>query len=405
MKFKLSIIAAFLVATFSCQNDLTSIPDVVSNVDSTSLELVWEKPLDSNFQKIQIYPFPIGENIIHTYDWYLSPTKFGQLLVYSNGKTGEEIKRINFNDLIFPPQTKVYEDKLVYTSAKSVTILDPIIEQFKRIYTTQENRLLFGDRFQMYKDLIVTNENTFQAGDSLDRIILANVRTGTGKTVYAVKQNTSRSYFFNNPQIWIDEVGDTILTVGRELINSGISPANLLSYNVSKDKVLFDLTFPYGTEKVAENFICSKNKIYLKKGVVGVTCVDGKTGKSIWSQTIYDARLGGPYMYLFDDKLIAYASVPNKRLLCFNADIGTLLWTNNDVPFIAHDISLLLIDNILYFGEGDYIYGIDKNTGSLLKKQRITNGKNHLISNISYSEKNKLIYAIDSNFIKALRIK
>lgn len=102
---------------------------------------------------------------------------------------------------------------------------------------------------------------------------------------------------------------------------------------------------------------------------------------------------------------MVYSPAYKKRLLCFNADTGTLLWLNNDVPFFKDDTNVILIDNILYFGKDDYIYGVDKNTGELVKKQRVTNGKNHLISNLSYSEINKLIYAIDSNFIKAFRIK
>lgn len=402
MKFKLFVLSCFVIAILSCQNKMPILPDTNNStkVDSLSLELVWEKPLDSNFQKIQIYPFPIGEKIIHTYDWGLS-----QLLVYRNGKTGEEIKRIYYDQLIYPKKAKVFEDKLVYTSAKFMTVLDPNIEHFINIYASQERRLLYGDRFQMFKDLIVTNEDTFQAGDSLDRIIMANVKTGTSKTAYSFKKNKSRNYFFNNPQIWIDEVGDTILTVGRELYNYASAPANLLSYNISKNKVLFDIVFPYNTENVYDNFICSKNKIYLIKAVRGVTCIDGKTGKSIWSHTIENDNNGGVQMYLFDDKLVVYSPAYKKRLLCFNADTGTLLWLNNDVPFFKDDTNVILIDNILYFGKDDYIYGVDKNTGELVKKQRVTNGKNHLISNLSYSEINKLIYAIDSNFIKAFRIK
>lgn len=100
-----------------------------------------------------------------------------------------------------------------------------------------------------------------------------------------------------------------LLAVGREVINYASVPANLLSYNISKNKLLFDLTFPYNTENIYDNFIRRKSRIYLKKGVTGVTCIDGKTGKFIWLHTIENDNNGGVQMYLFDDKLVVYSPI------------------------------------------------------------------------------------------------
>ena len=401
MKFKLFIFALFALELLSCKQEVFYNPNLESNanIDSLSLELVWEKPLDSTFQKIKIFPYVVGENIIHTYDFGLD-----QILVYRNGKTGDEIKKIVFHDLIYPPNATVYNDKLLYCSIKSMVLLDPQTEVFNYLYVSPEMRFL-NDRFKLFNDIVVTNENTFQAGDSLNRIIATNINTRKGKVLYANKMNTSRNYFFGNPQIWIDEIGDTILTVGREIINSASSPANLVSYNISKNTILFDMTFAYNTVNLYDNFICYKNKIYLKKDVLGVVCLDGKTGNSIWSQTIYDARSGGQDMFLMGERLIVISPSPDKKVVSFDIETGAVQWTNNKVPFFKDNTNLILVNNIIYFGNGDFIYGIDVKTGVLLKKQRITKGQNHLISNISYSEKNKLFYAIDSNFIKALRMK
>ena len=400
MKYQKFFFICSLVAFFGCCREPFINQNVEnSNVDSLSLELVWEKPLDPNFQKIRIYPYAVAENIIHNYDFGLN-----QILIYRNGKTGDEIKRITFNDIIYPSNATVYNDKLFYCSIRSMVMLEPRAGIFNYLYVTPEKRLM-NERFKLYNDVVITNENTYQVGDSLERLISTNLTTGKSKTLYAAKTNSSKDYFFSNPHIWIDEVGDTILTVGRELISYASAPANLLSYNISKNKILFDLTFVYGTENVYGDFICYKNKIYLKKNVIGVTCLDGKTGKYIWSKTIYNSNIGGQEMFLMGEQLIVISPAPYKKVVCFDTETGATLWTNDEVPYFKEDTKLILVNNIIYFGNEDYVYGIDYKTGVLLKKQRITNGQNHLISNLSYSEKNKLFYAIDSNFIKALRIK
>ena len=145
MKFKLFVLSCILIAILSCQKNFSPIEnmDTVSKADSTSLELVWEKPLDSNFQKIQIYPFPVGENIIHTYDFGLE-----QILIYRNGKTGDEIKRINFFSLINPYKAIAYNESLVFGSIKSLAIIDAKTEIIQYIYTVINESGYINERFK-----------------------------------------------------------------------------------------------------------------------------------------------------------------------------------------------------------------------------------------------------------------
>ena len=397
MKFKLLVLFYFIIAILSCQKNFSPIEnmDNVSKADSTSLELVWEKPLDSNFQKIQIYPFPVGENIIHSYDFGLE-----QILIYRNGKTGDEIKRINFFSLIDTYKAIAYNETVVFGGIKSLAIIDAKTEIIQYIYTVINESGYINERFKKFSDLVFTNEYSFQPKDSIDRIIAVNLKDKTSKVLFNDKSKPGKNSLHNS-HLWVDEVGDTILTVGKESKYAGSSsPSNLLSFNVSKGKILYDIELP--SVNLYDDFVCFNKKIYLINASKSLICLDGKTGKFLWEFIPKLIFIGSLQLDFLDNQLII--TLPN-GIFNVDAEKGTLLWSNQEIKYFKDDTKFLLIDNIIYLGKDDYIYGIDKTTGVLLKKQKITKGKNLLISNLSYSEKNKLIYAIDSSFIKALRIK
>lgn len=401
MKFTpLAFASAFIFTTIlSCQKDKPPFPNSEPlKIDSTSMELVWEKPLDSNFQNIKIFPFAVEENIIHTYDFGLD-----QILVYRDGKTGEEIKRINFYDILYPTNGAVINDKLVIGAIKKVIVVEPKTGVTRFVYNSHNEFTYLNERFKTFGNFVITNEYSFLPQDSIDRIIAANVKDNTSKVLWNEKNHKGKN-LLGNAHLWIDELGDTLLTVGKTNSTGWSSPSNLLTFNLSKNVLLYDKQYSFVNH--TNDFICFNNKIYLVSSNNTVMCIEGKNGNFLWEYNHNGSKsIGSLEVNLVGNQLVIVGGYYKASLLSLDPETGKLLWANNDIIIYHDDTKLLLIDNIIYFGKDDYIYGIDKNSGVLLKKQRITNLKNHLIAGLSYSEKNKLIYAIDSSFIKALKIK
>ncbi len=400
MKCQLCLITLILISFLSCEKSKYPFqnPDPLANIDTSALELMWEKPLDSNFQKIQIYPFPSGDNIIHTYDF-----GFYQILVYRNGKTGEEIKRINLSHLIYPTNGAIFNEKLIFGGIKSFGVLEPKTSIIEYPYSTVNPNVYINERFTMFNEFVLTNEYSIQPQDSMDRIIAINVKNNTSRVLFNEKNSLGKQ-ILGKANLWANEVGDTILSIARSYQWNVTSPSNFTSFNISKNKVLYEMKI--SILRQGSDFICFNKKIYAVTYNNTVMCIDGNTGSLLWeyngngSKSITTLQIA-----VFDKQLIIVSSFYKTTLISLDIETGKALWTNSDIAFFNDNMKFLLIDNQLYFGKDDFIYGIDKNTGILLKKQQVTNGKNHLISNLSYSENNKLIYAIDSNFIKAFRIK
>jgi outer membrane protein assembly factor BamB len=368
--------------------------------DSTSLELVWEKALDTNFNYIKIYPFPLGENLVHTYDFGLFQT-----FVYRNGKTGDEIERSPSFTFVKPTNAAVYDEKLVFGGIKSLGIRDFKLKSTKYFYNTSLERGYLNERFSIFNNLVLTNEYSQEPKDSLERIVAIDLKNYKPRTLFDVKTGSGKELLRRFPKIWFDTNGDTMLTIGKYKFTSASTPSNLLTFNVTKSQLLFDKTYnqPYD---VYNDFSLLNGKIYISKCKEGIACLDAKTGNIIWEYQTNNESVICNQPYIIDEQLLVISYNPGNELICLDSEKGTVLWRNNQVPpYFKDDIKFLIIDNVIYLGQGAYIYGVDRKTGVLLKKQRITNGKNLLISNISYSEKNKLIYAIDSSFIKAFKIK
>lgn len=342
MKFKPLVFAlAFIFTTIlSCQKNNHPFPNSdLSKIDSTSMELVWEKPLDSNFQYISIFPFPVDENIIHTYDFGLN-----QILVYRDGKTGEEIKRINFYQFLNPTNGAVINDKLVIGDIKNVTVLEPKTSVTRYVYYITNQSAYLNERFKTFGDFVITNEYSFLPQDSMDRIIAINVKDNTSRILYNEKNNQGKN-LLGKSLLWIDETGDTILTVNKAYQSGIAAPSNLMSFNISKNTLLYDKRFSAIYQ--GRDFISFNKKLYFVTANNTIMCVNGKTGNTLWEFNHNgDKSIRTLDMNLIDNQLVIVSGYYKANLLSLDPESGKLLWANNDIDYFHDYTKFLLIENI-----------------------------------------------------------
>ncbi|MBN2416693.1 PQQ-binding-like beta-propeller repeat protein [bacterium] len=193
-------------------------------------------------------------------------------------------------------------------------------------------------------------------------------------------------------QLWmVENIGDgysTAIIAGSTLYTTGMidSLDYLTAFSLNGDR---KWQVPYGKAwrsswpGVRVSPTIENNRIYLISGMGEISCLNAANGKTVWSLNAYE-KFEGEYktwgiaenLLIADDKVIYTPAGKKTTMVALNKKTGETVWMSESIGDYTGYVSPILVKrggrNIVVTVTGNYIIGVDADSGTLLWKDYYT---------------------------------
>jgi outer membrane protein assembly factor BamB len=199
-------------------------------------------------------------------------------------------------------------------------------------------------------------------GTYLPYLAKCNIKTGQWQTIFTDSLMANFTQRYNIAEPFINAIGDTMLifTNGAYRLPGNPGGEKSLSFvylfNVSQNILIYKIEVPPVTSLTRK---IRNGKIYIADETKKIICWDVEKGQGLWD---IKGTAGYYANLVFEDNRIIANTV--EGIQAFDADSGTLLWTNTDLgKNVVSNFEYL--NGILYFSTG-WLYAIDATDGKQL---------------------------------------